>query len=323
LVLRWASVGIWNYFTVEWLGLMPLLSSTGLRVLRARYGHGSVSFSVGDVLALVLTVAAAFLLSAVIRFVCEEDVYPRLGVAQGISYAISRLFHYTVICAGVMVAIAALGIDVNRITILVGAFGVGIGFGLQNAVANFAAGVVLLLEHRIHVGDSVNIGDLAGEVRAIGIRASTLRTPDGAEVIVPNGSLMAERVTNWTLSDRLYRIHLPLTVAFDADPEQVCGLLRQVATAHPKALASPAPVVLCMGFGERGLTFEVRIWVARYEEAAGIRSELAMAVHAALQAAKIEMPLPWYSPAQKFSVGAGSESADWGKRLDTPERIRR
>jgi small-conductance mechanosensitive channel len=251
-----------------------------------------VSVSVGDVLAFALTVAVAFLLSAFIRFVCEEDVFPRLGVARGISYAISRLFHYTVILAGFMVAIAALGIDVNRITILVGAFGVGIGFGLQNAVASFAAGVVLLLEHRIHVGDSVSIGDLAGEVRAIGIRASTLRTPDGAEVIVPNGSLMAERVTNWTLSDRLYRIHLSLTVAFDADPEQVCGLLRQVATAHPKALASPAPVVLCMGFGERGLTFEVRIWVARYEEAAGIRSELAIAVHAALQAAKIEMPLP-------------------------------
>ena len=290
LVLRWVSVGIWVYFTVEWLGLMPLLSSTGLRILRARYGHGSVSFSVGDVLALVLTVAAAFLLSGFIRFVCEEDVYPRLGVARGISYAISRLFHYTVIFAGFVVAIAALGIDVNRITILVGAFGVGIGFGLQNAVANFAAGVVLLLEHRIHVGDSVNIGDLAGEVRAIGMRASTIRTPDGAEVIVPNGSLTAERVTNWTLSDRLYRIHLPLTVAFDTDPEQVRRLLWQVATAHPKVLASPAPVVLCTGFGERGvrLNFELRVWVGRYEEAAGIRSELALAVHAALQAAKAE-----------------------------------
>jgi small-conductance mechanosensitive channel len=189
-----------------------------------------------------------------------------------------------------MVAIAALGIDVNRITILVGAFGVGIGFGLQNAVASFAAGVVLLLEHRIHVGDSVNIGDLAGEVRAIGIRASTIRTPDGAEVIVPNGSLTTERVTNWTLSDRLYRIHLPLGVAFDTDPEQVHRLLWQVATAHPKVLASPAPVVLCTGFGERGvrLTFELRVWVARYEEAAGIRSELALAVHTALQAAKAE-----------------------------------
>jgi small-conductance mechanosensitive channel len=287
-LLRSVSVGIWAYFTMEWLGVTPFVSSTGLRILRARYGHGPVSVSVEDVVAFLLTVAGAFLLSAFIRFVLDEEVYPRLEVARGVSYAISRLFHYTVILAGFMLAIAALGIDVNRITILVGAFGLGVGFGLQHAVANFVAGVVLLLERRIHVGDSVNIGALEGEVRAIGIRASTIRTPDGAEVVVPNGSLTAERVTNWTLSDRLHRIHLPLTVAFDTDPEQVRGLLRQVAMSHPKALASPAPVVLCTGFGERGLTFELRVWVARYEEAAGIRSELAMAVHAALQAAKAE-----------------------------------
>jgi potassium-dependent mechanosensitive channel len=309
LLLRWVSVGIWVYFTMEWLGVTPFLSSTVLHILRVRHGHGPVSLSLEDVLAFVLTVAAAFLLSAFIRFVLEEDVYPRLEVARGISYAISRLFHYTLIFAGFMVAIAALGIDVNRITILVGAFGVGIGFGLQNAVANFVAGVMLLLEHRIHVGDSVHLGDLEGEVRAIGIRASTIRTPDGAEVIVPNGSLTAERVTNWTLSDRLHRIHLPLTVAFETDPERLHSLLWQVATAHPKALASPAPVVLCMGFGERGLNFELRVWVARYEEAAGIRSELALAVHAALLAAKIEMPLPWNQTSGHRAVSGGSASA--------------
>jgi small-conductance mechanosensitive channel len=310
-LLRWVSVGIWLYFTMEWLGVTPVVSSTVLPVLRVRYGHGPVSVSLEDMVAFVLTVLGAFLFSAVIRFVLEEDVYPRFEVARGVSYAISRLFHYMVIFAGFMVAIAALGIDVNRMTILVGAFGVGIGFGLQNAVANFVAGVVLLLEHRIHVGDSVHIGDLAGEVRAIGIRASTIRTADGAEVIVPNGSLTAERVTNWTLSDRLHRIHLPLTVSFETDPERVRALLWEVATAHPKALPSPAAVVLCTGFGERGLNFEVRVWVARYEEAAGIRSELALAVHAALQAAKSEMPLPWnWAPARPAVSGQSSSLAD-------------
>jgi small-conductance mechanosensitive channel len=311
LVLRWVSIGTWAYFTVEWLGVKPFLSSTGLHILRVRYGHGPVSVSVEDVLAFVLTVAGAFLLSAAIRFVLEEDVYPRFDVARGISYATSRLFHYTVVFAGFIVAIAALGIDVNRITILVGAFGVGIGFGLQHAVANFVAGVVLLLERRIHVGDSLCIGDLEGEVRAIGIRASTIRTPDGAEVIVPNGSLTAERVTNWTLSDRLHRIHLPLTVAYETDPERVRGLLGQVAAADPKVRGSPAPVALCTGFGERGLNFELRVWVARYEEAAGIRSALALAVHAALRAAKIEIPLPWnQAPARPGSSGQPASLAD-------------
>jgi Mechanosensitive ion channel, beta-domain len=108
-------------------------------------------------------------------------------------------------------------VDLNRITILAGAFGVGIGIGLQNVVANFVAGLILVLERRIHVGDSVQLGDLQGQVREIGGRASPIRTWDGAEVIVPNSTLTSQQVTNWTLSDRLRRVVVPVGVTYTAD----------------------------------------------------------------------------------------------------------
>ena len=219
-------------------------------------------------------------------------MYPRVWLPRGVSYAVSTLIRYGIILIGFVVAILALGVDLNRVTLIAGALGVGVGIGLQNAVANFVSGLILLLERRIHVGDSIQIGDLQGQVRAIGSRASTIRTWDGAEVIVPNAGLTSERVTNWTLSDQLRRVAVPVGVSYTADPEGVMAILGDVARSHPKALPDPAPAVLCTGFGESALNFELRVWTARSAEAESVSSQLAVAVHAALTAAKIEIPFP-------------------------------
>jgi small-conductance mechanosensitive channel len=290
--LRGLAVGTWAYFTLDALGLMSRIWSAGIVVLEARYVRGSFSLSLGDVAVFVLTIGAAFAVASVVRFVLQEDVYPRIWLPRGVSYAVSTLIRYGIILAGFVVAILVLGVNLDRVTLVAGALGVGIGIGLQNAVANFVAGLILLLERRIHVGDSIQIGDLQGEVRQIGGRASTIRTWDGAEVIVPNAGLTSERVTNWTLSDRSRRVTLPVRVAYTADPELVMAILRNMAKAHPKALAEPSPVALCTGFGENGLNFEVRVWTARTEDAESLLSQLALAVHGALTAAKIEIAFP-------------------------------
>jgi potassium efflux system protein len=292
LVLRWLAIGAWAYFSLAGLGVMDSIWSAGATVLNARYTRGAVSLSLADVAAFALTVWAAFLVSSFVRFVLGEDVYPRIWLPRGVPYAVSTLIHYAVIFAGFIFAVAALGVDLTRITILAGALGVGIGIGLQSVVANFVSGLILLLERRIHVGDSVQIGDLQGQVREIGSRASTIRTWDGAEVIVPNANLTSERVTNWTLSDRLRRVDLPVAVDYAADPQRVLDILRTVAKAHPKALADPAPLALCTGFADSALNFELRVWTARFEEADAVLSQLAVDVHAALIAAKIELAYP-------------------------------
>ena len=123
---------------------------------------GSISISVENVLAFIVTVIAAYLLSTFIRFVLKEDIYQRIGVERGVSYAISRLLHYTILGLGFVLAVAALGVSLTQVSILVGALGVGIGFGLQSVVNNFVSGLILLFERPIHVGDTIQIGDLLG-----------------------------------------------------------------------------------------------------------------------------------------------------------------
>jgi potassium-dependent mechanosensitive channel len=201
------------------------------------------------------------------------------------------MVRYVIVVIGFVFAVAALGIDLNRLTIVAGALGVGVGIGLQSMVANFVSGLIVLLERRLHVGDAVQLGALEGRIREIGIRASIIRTWDGAEVIVPNAALTSERVTNWTLSDTLRRVTLDIGVAYSADPRHVLEMLCSVATAHPKAVSDPPPVALCIGFGESALNFQLRAWT-RVDDAESFRSELAIAVHAAVAAAKIEIPFP-------------------------------
>jgi len=289
LALRWIAVGTWAYFTLDHLEVLAPIWAALETVLNARYVRGSVSISLGDGVAFALTIWAAFLLSSFVRFVLREDVYPRAGLPRGLPYALSSMVHYTVVLIGFLFAVAALGFDLTRITILAGALGVGVGIGLQGVVANFVAGLILLLERRIRVGDAIETGDLQGEVREIGFRASTIRTGVGAEVIVPNGRLTSERVTNWTLTDRKRRVDLQVGLAYASDPERVLAVLCEAGKAYPKSLGEPAASAVCTGFRDSALNFELRVWVGSFEDSDLVLSELAVAVHAALAAAKIEI----------------------------------
>ena len=291
LGLRWLSVGAWAYLTLDALGVLEPISSVGAWVLAARYVRGSVSVSLADAAVFALMVWGVFVVSSFVRFVLDEEVYPRVRLPRGAAYALATMVRYVIVVIGFVFAVAALGIDLNRLTIVAGALGVGVGLGLQSVVANFVSGLIVLLERRLHVGDTVQLGALEGRIREIGIRASTIRTWDGAEVIVPNAALTSERVTNWTLSDTLRRVTLDIGVAYSADPRHVLEMLYSVATAHPKAVSDPPPVALCIGFGENALNFQLRAWT-RVDDAESFRSELAIAVHAALAAAKIEIPFP-------------------------------
>src|SRR4030095_5610792 len=134
--------------------------------------------------------------------------------------------------------------------VLVSAFGLGLGFGLQQIMNNFVSGLILLFERPVQVGDSIQLGDLGGDVLRIGIRSSTLRTPQGAEVIVPNSKMIEDKVTNWTLSDRRRRIELDVGVTGDTDPERILALLADIARRDPRVSGDPPPEALLIRFGE-------------------------------------------------------------------------
>jgi len=214
-----------------------------------------------------------------------------VSLPRGVPTAISTLVHYAALFVGFLLAAAAAGFDLSRFTLLAGAFGVGLGFGLQNVVNNFVSGLILIFERPIQVGDVVEVGAVQGQVRRIGIRASTVRTWSGAEVIVPNGDLISQQVTNWTLSDRLRRLEVAVGVRYGTDPQRVIDLLTATAGQHPDVLSSPEVTTVFQGFGQGSLDFIVRAWTSS-DDWRIVNSDLAVAVNNALKEAKIEIPFP-------------------------------
>ncbi|MGH7309198.1 MAG: mechanosensitive ion channel domain-containing protein [Candidatus Rokuibacteriota bacterium] len=290
--LRAVAITAWVAGTLDVFGVLESVMAGGRRFLTAELTTGALRLSVGDVLAFAVTIYAAFLFSSLVRFVLAEDVFPRLQLRPGLPYALSSLLGYAIVFAGFILALAAVGVNLDRITLLGGAFGIGVGFGLQNIVNNFVSGLIVLFERPVRVGDAVQIGDVQGEVRRIGIRSTTVRAWEGAEVIVPNSMLVSDRVTNWTPADQSRRLDIPVNVAYGTAPDKVLKVLAEVAHGHPDVAPAPAPQSLFLGFGDSALRFELRVWTGRLDRHVAVKSELGIAVYAALREAEMTIPLP-------------------------------
>lgn len=290
--LRWIGALAWIAATLASLTLLPAVASGVRQVLTAQWGWGAIRISLGDLAIFALTIWLSFVVASAVRLLLSEDVFPRVRLAKGLPLAMSLVIQYALVLSGFTLALAALGVDLTKLTILAGAFGVGAGLGLQNLVNNFASGLILLFERPLHLGDVVQITGVGGEVRHIGARATLVRTADGAEVFIPNSQLVSQNVTNWTYSDLRRRIVLPVKAAYGTAPKQVSELLTAIAAKHALVLDQPAPAVVLMGFGEYSLDFELRVWTDRFGDAETIQSELADAVYAGLAEARIELPVP-------------------------------
>jgi potassium-dependent mechanosensitive channel len=177
-------------------------------------------------------------------------------------------------------------------TLLVSALGVGIGFGLQTIVNNFVCGLILLLERPLRVGDTIELSGQPAKITKIGLRSTTVRTPDQADMIVPNTDLITNRVTNWTLTDRQARSVIPVGVAYGSDIALVMQTLQECALAHPGVLHSPEPQVLFRRFGDSSLDFELRAWVADVDTRLHVASDLHQDIDRRSRQAGIEIPFP-------------------------------
>ncbi|HEY5706478.1 MAG TPA: mechanosensitive ion channel domain-containing protein [Terrimicrobiaceae bacterium] len=282
LLLELSAVLFWLNLMLGFFGLLTPLLAAAKATLNANIGIGSVSMSVGGILAFFIAIWASFLISQFLRFLLEEDVYRYFVLPSGIPYAISTMLHYAILLVGFFIALGALGIDLTKVTILAGAFSVGIGFGLQNVINNFVSGLILLFERPIKIGDIIEVGGNVGEVRSIGIRASVIRTADGSEVIVPNGSLISNQVTNWTFSDRQRAVEISVSVAGGASLPRVSELLKSTAAGHPDVAKEPAPQVYVVNLTATVIIFQLRVWTDRLEAWARLRSDLSIAVNEAL-----------------------------------------
>jgi potassium-dependent mechanosensitive channel len=291
-VLRLALTAWWVSLTLELFQLRGSAVSATTTFLTTRWSIGSVALTIGGLLRFGATLWVAVLLSRAAAFILREEILPRMRLRPGVPDAIATGVRYAVLAGGFLLAIAAAGVDFAQIALLAGALSVGLGFGLQNVVNNFVSGLILLLERPIKMGDVVEVGATLGNVRRIGIRSSTIHTSDGADVIVPNGDLISQRLVNWTYTDQRRRIDLPVSLTAAADPPVLTELLVRVAAAHPAVLAVPAPTALLIAFAENKLDFSLRFWTERFEVSSRVRSEVAVSVRAALQKAGYLGPTP-------------------------------
>jgi small-conductance mechanosensitive channel len=265
---------------------------------------GTLSITPGDVVAFILVLWLTIVLSRVLGATLEEEVLPRMALPRGVPSAISSGSRYVFLGIGTLLAISAAGIELGRLGLVIGALGVGIGFGLQNVVNNFVSGVILLFERPVQTGDTIEVGAVIGEVRRIGIRSSTIRTWEGAEVIVPNEKLVSAELVNWTLSDRHRRIELEVGVAYGTDPSRVVALLEGAALASAATLPEPPPHATLVAFGDSALQFRLRFWTSDLAEQFRARGEVAMGVHRALAEAGIEIPFPQRVVHSQLPLGA-------------------
>ncbi len=244
---------------------------------------------------ILLAIFAFMLVLTITRFLqrrLDDRVLSKLQIDRGVQNSITTGVGYLGVLIAILVSIGTLGLDLSNLALIAGALSVGIGFGLQNVVSNFVAGLILLVERPIKVGDWVVVGEHQGIVKRISVRATEIQTFQRASVIVPNAELVSSAVLNWTHKDKLGRVDVAIGVDYGSDLKQVKATLIACAQAVPNTLRYPAPMVVFKDFGASSLDFEVRVFVADVDYSLIVASELRFLVAEKFDELGIGIPFP-------------------------------
>lgn len=301
LVLRVVLVVAGALVLLDVWGVSESPIATWQRIMDAGFTVGALKVTVGRVLLGAFVVYLAVLVSGLVRSLVTsraeavrtpegEDRPQHAG--RGLAESITRLGQYVFVTLGLILALAVIGIELQNFAIIAGALGIGVGFGLQNVVNNFASGLILLFERPVRVGDTVVVGETWGTIQKIGLRSTVMLTLDESEMIVPNGHLVSEKVVNWTLTSPIARVFLSVGVAYGSSVSEVQEILREAAFAHPAVLEAPPPQALFMAFGDSSLDFELRIWVNDIQHRLEVRSTVLAEIDRRLREAGIVIPFP-------------------------------
>jgi potassium-dependent mechanosensitive channel len=285
---------VWLLWAVSVLYAFQILPQTIAEigdVLRYKLQIGAISLSLLDVVVFGLVLYVSTTIAKLVRFLLNEEFLPRTFINPGAAQAGSRLTYAGLLIVGIFIALGAAGLELSKLTLLTGAVGVGLGFGLQNVVNNFVSGIIVSIERPVEVGNFIEVGTLFGEVRTIGFRSSTVRTFDGADVIVPNSELISKSVVNWSLTDFDRRTNITVGAAYGTDPDRVIAILTRIAAAHPDVMKYPAPLITFDQFGDSSLNFTLRFW-SRLDSWLRVRSELNTQIAREFEKDGIKIPFP-------------------------------
>lgn len=250
-------------------------------------------FTLLTLLYIVIASSILIYLSRRITRLLENKLLANAIAEKGTRSAIVTIIRYLILLFGFLFIFKTSGFDLGAFSWMLGALGVGLGFGLQNITSNFISGIIILFERPIKIGDRIQIGDISGDVVSISMRSTTIVTNDNISIIVPNSKFINDNVINWSHNDRSIRVHYPVSVSYKEDPEKVKEIVLNIASNHPDVLKEPAPAFWFVEYGDNSLNFELVLWTSTFiQKPVVLKSELYYIIFKEFAKHNIEIPFP-------------------------------
>jgi len=288
----WAKLITWVVWSVAALSILRLLEPT-IAMLDAAALETPVRISLYSVIKSAITLAVLLTIASYVTRLFETRVRASRTLSASAQVLFTKLLRATLVVFAVVIGVHSLGIDLTAIAVLVSALGLGAGFGLQKVISNMVSGVVLLIDQSIRPGDVISVSGTYGWVTALGGRYVSVVTRDGVEHLIPNETLISERVENWTHTNSHTRLKIPVRVAYDTDVHRAIEICVQAACATPRVLAEPECRCLLVAFGDNGLELEVRIWIGdAHNGVQNVKSAVLLRIWDLFREAGIRVPQP-------------------------------
>lgn len=291
--LFWArSLNIAAYFVTGVFSLFPIQES--VQFLRGfSFTIGAINISAWSILSGLFAFVFTLWLVLAIAGVIETQIQHIPRLSPSLKVLIAKILRILFIMIAAAVAMSSMGVDLSALTVLSGAVGLGVGFGLQKVVSNFISGILLLVDNSIKPGDVIQIDDTYGWINNLRARYASIITRDGTEHLIPNEDLITQRVTNWTFSNNLVRMKVPIGVSYGSDPHQCIRLVVEATESVERVLKDPKPICLLIGFGDSSVDLEVRFWISDpINGVSNVKSEVLLNVWDTFKEHGIEIPFP-------------------------------
>jgi potassium-dependent mechanosensitive channel len=285
---------LWIFFLLQNLNIDDFASDYVTDLLNEPQTVGGASFTFGGFVIFIAVIWLSSIVSRIISYFYDVSAQrvTDLSVLKKKNRTSALIIRMGVFTIGFLLAVAASGFPLEKLTIIISAFGVGIGFGLQNIVNNLVSGLILAFEKPINIGDVIEVDGRSGTMKEIGIRSSKLLTGDGSEVIIPNGDLISHHVVNWTLSNNNRQVELRIITAYGVDINNVKNLLKNILSNRTDIMTTPSPSVFLNNVSENSVDFKVFFWAADISKTTELKSLILTDIYEAIKKEGIEMPSP-------------------------------
>lgn len=322
-----AATLLWLFFLFQNLCIDDWASDYFSDLLGAQHNLGGATFTFGGFVIFILIIWLSSIVSKIISYFYDVSSarVSDLSILKRKNRTSALIIRMGVFTAGFLLAVAASGFPLDKLTIIISAFGVGIGFGMQNIVNNLVSGLILAFEKPIQVGDFIEVSNHSGTMKEIGIRSSRVMTEDGSEIIIPNGDLISQQVTNWTLSNNNRRIDFIVGVAYGSDLAKAQQLLNNILSGSEDVMQTPPPITLVVNFNDSSVDFKLLFWISDNLRRGSIKSRLYHEIYKVFEKEGIEIPYPkrdvqLFFPQDDNSIAEAAKEALSGKNKPTAEK---